>query len=202
MHGNPGIKKPVFIMKLAGPWTLVLERERHQKRQVVDAGGDLGKHAADPPPALAILPERERALHQVARRARGRLDMASRVKRLAVAAVQLGLVVERVHLADAAVHEELDHPAHLGAMMQPAVQIGTRPRPAPASARCPQAGPRRPSMRRQGDAAQAAAQPPENIAPGDLIGHGVIHRSIQLTYKNSLLLTMNRHRFASPWRAA
>ncbi len=52
--------------------------------------------------------------------------MAARVKRLSVAAMELGLKVKRVHLADAAVHEELDHPARLRAMMQSSVIVGTR----------------------------------------------------------------------------
>ena len=58
MHGNPGIKKPVFIMKLAGPWTLVFELRASRNARSSTQVGDLGKHAADPPPALAVLPER------------------------------------------------------------------------------------------------------------------------------------------------
>ncbi len=39
---------------------------------------------------------------------------------------QLRLVVEGIHLADAAVHEELDHAAHPGPMVYPAIQLGSR----------------------------------------------------------------------------
>ena len=45
---------------------------------------------------------------------------------LPVPFAELGLVVERVHLADAAVHEELDDAADAGTVVQAAVELGTR----------------------------------------------------------------------------
>ena len=127
--------------------------------------------------------------------------MAPRVERLAVAAVQLGLVVERVHLADAAVHEELDHPADLGAMMQPSVEVGAR-RGCAGVRSVPASRPSRPSM-------AARAMPPRpppsrqrKSRRGIWSSHGVARRSVQFTNKNSLLLKISRHRFARPWRAA
>jgi hypothetical protein len=137
-----------------------LRRQGHQERQVVDAAGDLGEDAADPSARLAVTLERERALHHLAGCARGRLDVAPRVERLAVATVQLRLVVEGVHLADAAVHEELDHPLRPGAMMETAIEVGDRPRacgihPGDQVVAAQQIG--------QRDPAQAAAHPPEEF---------------------------------------
>ena len=61
--------------------------------------------------------------------------MLTRIEPLAMPALELRLVIEGVHLADAAVHEELDHAARPGRMMQPAVEIGPRPRNATILAR-------------------------------------------------------------------
>ena len=115
-----------------------------------------------------MLPERERALHEVAGHAGGSLDMAARIERLAVPALQLGLVVEGVHLADAAVHEELDHTANLGSMVQPAVQLGRRTdRPEIEPGEQPLLA----QQMRQGDATQATPQPPEKVASCWLLIH-------------------------------
>ena len=95
--------------------------------------------------------------------------MAARIERLAVPALQLGLVVEGVHLADAAVHEELDHTANLGSMVQPAVQLGRR-------TDRPEIGPgEQPLLAqqiRQGDATQATPQPPEKFRRVWSLVHG------------------------------
>ena len=99
--------------------------------------------------------------------------------------VQLGLVVKSVHLADAAVHEELNHAAHLGAMMQPSVQIGSG-RGSPACSSVLASSPSRPSI-------AARAIPPKPPPSRQRISRREIcsimassHR--QFTYKNSLLL--------------
>ena len=99
----------------------------------------------------------------------GGLDVASRVEPLAVPSVQLGLVVERVNLAHAAVHEELDHPAGSCAMVQSAIELGPWPerlarRPREQAFLAEQPG--------QGNAPQASAQPPEKIATCVMLGHG------------------------------
>ena len=77
------------------------------------------------PAALAVLSEGERALEHLARRGRDRLDVdaAAGVERLAMLPGERRLVVERVHLARAAVHEQLNDSFGLGRMMQAAVEI-------------------------------------------------------------------------------
>ncbi len=56
MHGKPGIKKPVFIMKLAGPCTLVFElkaiRNARSSTQVAISGNTLLTHRPHSPYCL------------------------------------------------------------------------------------------------------------------------------------------------------
>src|SRR5262249_48151608 len=151
---------------------------------------------ADPSAALAVPAEGERALHEVARLARGGLDVAPRVERLAMPSLQRGLVVEGVHLADAAVHEELDHPAHLRPVMQPAIQLG------PGTERLA-IGPGEQALLdqhlREGNPAQAAAQPPEEVASRGVVSHEIRpHGGSYFTNKNSLLLNRSRPRLTRP----
>ena len=83
--------------------------------------------------------------------------MLAGVERLVVAAVQLRLVVEGVHLAHAAVEEDLHDAPSLCDVMQAAVEISAgaiRPRQGLAAAE--QVG--------QRDAAESAADPPEPVA--------------------------------------
>ena len=109
-----------------------------------------GKTDADPAPALPVLLERERRLHQVAGRAGDAFGLlaGAGVERLAVPLVEFRLVVERVHLADAAVHEQLHDALDLRGVMQPAVELGpsvSRRAISPASASsCARAIPPRP----------------------------------------------------------
>ena len=172
-----------------------------------------------------MLPERERALHEVAGHAGGSLDMTARIERLSVPALQLGLVVEGIHLADAAVHEKLDHTAHLGSMVQPAIQLRRR-------TDRPEIGPGEQPLlaqqMRQGNATQATAQPPEEVAscwslihrktpefgwqPASKNGECIIADDTsslripllttvsQFKNKNSLLLKSSRQRFTRPCR--
>ena len=41
-------------------------------------------------------------------------------------ALKFGAIVERVHVAGATVHEQLDNAAHLGGVMHAAIEFGTR----------------------------------------------------------------------------
>ena len=94
---------------------------RHEERQVVHHGCHVRQHLADPAAALAMPPKRERTLqHLESWRVGHRLDQAAiaRVKLLPVQGSQLRLVVESVHLADSAVHEQLNHPLGLGNVIQ------------------------------------------------------------------------------------
>ena len=56
-----------------------------------------------------MLLEFERALHDLARNTRSRFDRAARLELLAMQFFKRRFVIERVHLAHAAVHEKLDH---------------------------------------------------------------------------------------------
>src|SRR5207247_4545243 len=89
---------------------------------VVDALGDVGKNAADPPPALAELLEFKGAAHHVAGGAGRRFDAhaVAGIELLPVAPDQLRLVIEGVALTYAAVHEELDDALHLRRVVGPA----------------------------------------------------------------------------------
>src|SRR5262249_18498541 len=98
----------------------------------------------------------ERTLHDVAGDA-GRRRLESEIDLLAMPLDQLGLVVERVHLAHAAVHEELNNAAGLGLMMQAAVELWFRQR---------QIGkqPLEPEQLRQRQPAEATAEVPQQLA--------------------------------------
>jgi len=122
--------------------------QRHQERQVIDTARQARKNRADPAPAPPVLLELERAFHQLARLAGRRLDMPSGIEFFPVPFFQFRLVIERVHLADPAVHEELDHMAGLGRVM---LRGGQRVLFS--------------QQLRQGDAAQAAAGAPKKLAP-------------------------------------
>ena len=137
-----------------------LRRDRHQERHPVHVPGEVREDGTHPPPALPVLLERERALHQVAGRAGDALDLlaGARLEGLAVVLLQLRLVVERVRLADAAVQEQLHDAADLRRVVQPAVEL--RPRSGrvgeqPVAAEEP----------REGDAAESAAGVPQPLPP-------------------------------------
>src|SRR5579862_1569874 len=68
---------------------------------------------ARPSAALAMLLELERALHQVARLTEEGVYLALVGHRLAVAAEELGLIVEGVEVADAAHAKDLYNPLRL-----------------------------------------------------------------------------------------
>jgi hypothetical protein len=108
----------------------------HQERQVIDAFGHVRQGAADPAAALPVLFPLEGRLHDGARRA-GYGGLDAKIYLLAVPLDQLRLVVERVHLADAAVHEELDDPADPGGVVRD--RVGTAEQPGQRNAAEPAA---------------------------------------------------------------
>src|SRR5205823_9168593 len=107
----------------------------------------------------AVAAETERAPQDVARRGGDGLDVLAGVEAAAVQALELGLVVEGVHLADAAVHEELDDAPGAGAVVQAAALVGARG----VGGEEPLAG----EQVGEGDAAQAAAEMPQQLSPRD-----------------------------------
>ena len=76
--------------------------------EVVDALGHVGKEFADPAAGLAMALKLEGRLHQALGLAQG-LDVHRR-RPLAVVFLQQRLVVEGVHVGDAAVHQQMNHP--------------------------------------------------------------------------------------------
>ena len=97
----------------------------HEERHVVDAAGQVRQGVGHPAAALAVLPPGPRALAAPAGRRDGAAGDAE-VHGLAVPADQLGLVVERVALAGAAEHEELDDRLRPGRVMRPCRLLGRR----------------------------------------------------------------------------
>jgi hypothetical protein len=83
------------------------------------------------------------------------------VEPLAVQFGQPRFGVERVHLADAAVHEELDDALHPGAVVDAAIEVGARLRPDVPGTGSEQA--LLAQQVRRGDATQAAAGVPEEL---------------------------------------
>jgi hypothetical protein len=67
-------------------------RHGHEKREVVDAGGQVRERAAHPSAGLAMLREVERAAHDVARLRLRSFDVPAGVELLAVALDERGLV--------------------------------------------------------------------------------------------------------------
>ena len=95
----------------AGTVNVGLRYHRHDKSQIVHAPGEIRQQTAYPATALAMLLELEGRLEDLTRFAGGRLDpfAGARVELLSVAPQQFGFVIEQIHLARAAVHEELNH---------------------------------------------------------------------------------------------
>ena len=88
------------------------------ERHVVDAAGQVRHQVAHPFAAVAVLPPGPGAFHALPGVALEQLDFFARIERLAVAANQLGLVIECIALAGRARHEELHHAFCLRRVMQ------------------------------------------------------------------------------------
>ena len=91
------------------------------KRHLVDMRGEVRKQLGQIAAGLAVLFEGERAADADVRKRQPALQLAGHVgqprQRLAVQPLQLGLVFERVDLADAALHEQEDAVLGLPRMM-------------------------------------------------------------------------------------
>ena len=83
----------------------------HQEGYVIHASGQVRHQVADPAPTLAVLPQRDRRFKHLTRFTRRGLDphTRTRIEGLARPTEQLRFVIEEVHLAGPAIHEQLDH---------------------------------------------------------------------------------------------
>ena len=84
------------------------------ERNVVRARADVRHEVADPFATLAVLLPAPGAGHAIAWIALKQLDLLARIEGLAVAANELGLVIEGIDLADNAGTEDLQHTPGLG----------------------------------------------------------------------------------------
>src|SRR5207253_2368916 len=96
------------------------------KRNVIDTTCDIRKNGAYPASALAVLFEFEGAFHHVARHAGRGFEMFTRIEHLTVPFFEFRFVIERVHLARAAIHEELNDPFNFGWVMQTTIELRAR----------------------------------------------------------------------------
>src|SRR5262249_38485784 len=137
--------------------------DAEQKGDLIDALRQVLEDAGDPAAGLTVLGEGEGAAEDLAGDGGDGLDalVAAGVEGLAVLLLQSRLVVEGVHLAGAAVHEQLDDAACFGAMMDAAVQVGGRGGAVGVGGE--EVG--------QGDAAEAAAYVPEEGTTVKGVGH-------------------------------
>ena len=153
---------------------------RHAEGHLIHAAGEMRQQTADPPTRFAMPAEFEGRLENLSRFAGGGLDAITiaGIKRLAVPAEQRGLVVEQIHLARPAVHEQLDHPPNPGPVMaaprQPRTVAGC-----PFSGGCQSLVAQQPA---QGGAAKTAAELPQEVAAGSrpVSRKGRLHGADQL----------------------
>ena len=124
--------------------------------EVVGAAGDVGEEVADPGTGLASLAEGIGALHEAAGLAEESLIFAAAFEGHAVHALQLGFVVEGFEVADAAGAEDLDDAFGLGGEVGKAPGGGGR-----GAGLVPLHHPG------EGEAAEAAAGVPEEVAAGE-----------------------------------
>jgi hypothetical protein len=100
----------------------------------------------------------EGALHQGAGRAGGG-GLDPEIDLLGVVFDQFGLVVERVHLADAAIHEQLNDAPRLRPVVQPAALVGApRPGGGEQAVRAEEVGQRQPAEAGTGVLEQVTAR--------------------------------------------
>ena len=99
-------------MQRRWPVVLVVGLDAVDERQFVGVAGQVRKAVGHPAAALAVLRELKRAADGDVREREAPLqfagDLGDAGKRLAVQLAQSGLVLERVHLAHAALHEQED----------------------------------------------------------------------------------------------
>jgi len=121
--GKAGSDETGVLHVAGGAVDIGLAGHRHEKGEVIDAFGGVRKDARHPATGLAVLFELEGGLHHVAD-GTGDGDLDTEIDFFAVAFGKFGFVVEGIHLAGAAVHEELNDPFDFGGMMQTAVEFG------------------------------------------------------------------------------
>ena len=133
-----------------------LALHRMDEGHLINVAGELRQQIAHPAAALAVLPEGPVALLAVARLRGKELHVAGRVERRAIPLHEVGLVVERVEMREAAGAEDVDHRLRLGRKHRwlRGERIGH------AGRRLCLFG----EERREGHAAEATAQFPEEIA--------------------------------------
>ena len=140
------------------------------ERDVVDAGGQVGEQVADPRAALAVLPEVPLGTDDAALVAVAAAALGLHLDGLAVEPVELGLVVEGVDMARAAVHEQEDDALGLArqqgrlARQRVGPRAGQR-RDAVERLRLPREEPVMRQHARERDARERAAGLPEELAP-------------------------------------
>ena len=160
----------------------------HEERHVVHALGEVGEQVRNPAAALSVLTQGYGRLEHLARLARRRLDpqTRARIKGLTGPTKQLRLVVEEVHLAGTAIHEQLDHP------LGPGLKVGTmtgRHRIDPHRLRRDQLPERHPS--------ETGPEMPHELPPAEPATKRQ-SRGVHGTKRNSLLLKINRQALARP----
>src|SRR5262245_37154308 len=84
------------------------------ERQLIDTARELRQQGADPLATLAMAAEGERALEQPAGLAEKGVDLTLAGQLAAVVLRQVGLVVERINVADPATAKDLDDALGLG----------------------------------------------------------------------------------------
>ncbi len=194
-RGEAGQHEPAVLHERGWAVYVRLGDHRMDKRHVVDAGSQMRHQVAHPLTALAILLPAPGACHAGAGITLKQLDLLAGVERLAVELDQLGLVVERVALAGGAGHEHLHDAFGFRRMVHADRHFG-RLRIGQHAA----IG----QKLRQRNAAQAAAQFPQELAPRACC-RGPIACCLacpscvaQSTNTNSLLLKITRHAAESP----
>lgn len=128
----------------------------------------MGQEAADPRATLPVLGERVDALHEHPRLAEESQILPHPLERPAIQSLELGLLVERLEMTDAAAAEDLHDTLRLGGE----VEAGARTGWDLARRRCRRLPGEQPG---EGDARQTAAGAGEKVAAGDERGwsHGL-----------------------------
>src|SRR5262245_47673412 len=146
--------------------------------QIVHALGEVRKQIADPMPALPVPLEGKRALHQVARLAKKRVDLHS--ERLAVLFLEFRLVIKGIDMTHPSRAEDQQYALGLGSEVRD-TSFGCK------SVAMQQPGERNPAK------AKRVAQ--EGAAINRITN---VHSAIHLTYKNSLEFSSTQHTLPRP----
>ena len=91
-----------------------LRVHRVDERHVIHALGQVRQQVTHPQPALAMLAKIEAALHDPPRLAEESIDLAFAGELLAIESLQVGLVIERINVADSAAGTDMHDAARFG----------------------------------------------------------------------------------------